>query len=127
MKKLLLLLLIASSAITVSAQKDYRDNDRNERYHYKHEQRKDVRGRHDNNDRNKREYQRQMSQINAEFDSRVRSVRKNPFMGRAQKNRKIEELEMHRRVALRESRDRFTGNRSRDFAREKNNNRRKWQ
>lgn len=93
MKTVLLLLLIVSSAVTVSAQKNHRD---------------------------KREYQRQMAQINAEFDARARSIRKNPFMGRNQKNRKINELEMHRRVALRDCRDRFTNSRSREYVRERN-------
>lgn len=122
MKKVLLLLLIASSAITVSAQKTYRDNDRDDRYHYKHERSKDVRDRNNNNNRNKREYQRQMSRINSDFDSRINSIRRKPFMGRNQKNRKIQELEMQRRVALRECRDRFKGNRGRDYARERKYN-----
>ena len=112
MKRLLLLLIVVASAISVSAQKDYRDRDRNERdrYHYKHDgNRKQVY----KYKRNRVELKRQVAAINRTFDDRVRSIQRNPFMSRNQKSRKIHELEMHRRVALNECRDRFIGRRGR--------------
>lgn len=105
MKRVLFLLLIAVSALSVSAQREYRSNQPNERYHYKNERNKDL-GRKHGNVRNRESYRRQMDRINHEFDARIHSIRRNPFMSRNQKNRKIRELEMHRRVALNEFRDR---------------------
>lgn len=113
MKRVLLLLLIVASAVTVSAQKQYR-NDRDERYHYKYDNRKEIRGNFD-----RRDYKRQVMNINRQFDAKVRSVKKNPFMSRNQKNRKIHELEMHRRMALKEYRKHLNHNRKRDYARER--------
>lgn len=114
-------MLIVSSAISVSAQKDYRDNGCNDRYHYKYDgdRKKDVYKRHDRHFRNRQEFRRQVAQINYDFDRRVRSIERNPFMSRGQKARKIHELEMHRRIALRECHDRFSGNRGRDYARDR--------
>lgn len=113
MKRLLLLLLVAVSAFSVSAQKDYRGNDRNERYHYKHkgDKRHDLR----NNKHNRAEFKKQVMAINHRFDERARAIQKNPFMGRNQKAKKMRELEMHRRMALNECRDRFNV-KQRDYA-----------
>jgi len=110
MKKLLFMLLIIASAITVSAQKDYRGNDRDERYHYKHK------GDRKRQLHNNAEFKRQVAAINHRFDERARSIQRNPFMNRRQKSDKFRELEMHRRMALNECRDRFSGRKQRDYA-----------
>jgi len=98
-------MLITASAITVSAQKNYKDNDRKDRYHYdyKGDRKHDVnRGRYDRS-----EYKRQATAINRSFDDRIRSIERNPFMNRRQKERKVQELQMHRKVALKECRERL--------------------
>jgi hypothetical protein len=111
MKRMLLLLLICASAVSVSAQRDYRKDDRRERYHYKHDRQKHL--------GNRGEYRRQVQAINYQFDSRIHSIRENRFMGRNRKNREIRELEVQRRVALQQCRDRYFGGKRKDFARER--------
>lgn len=111
MKRLFLLLLIASTALTVSAQKDYRNSDRDDRYHYRNDH-KDRCQVHKNP---RKEMKRQMATINREFNTRIEYVRRHPHMRRNEKARRIEELELHRRLALDRCRDRFSG-RHRDFA-----------
>jgi hypothetical protein len=133
MKQLVLLFLIAATTLSVSAQKDYRDNDRSngkydrgDRYEDKYEQndrRDDRYPRYDKiSNRQKKELKRQSAIINRDFDSRVNSVRRNPFIRGRVKSRKIEELEYERRVALNESRARIM--RQRDYAGEDRNYRR---
>ncbi len=114
MKRVLFLLLIVVSAISVSAQHDSRRNDRADRYHYKYDKKKHIR---DRNSYSREEYRRQVMAINHHFDSKVNSIRNKPFIGRNQKNRRIHQLEMQRRVALKECRDKFA--KQRDFARDR--------
>lgn len=124
MKQLFLLLIIAASAISVSAQKDYRRNDRNESLHYKND-RIDRRDLHKNHG-NRQEFRRQSAIINRDYDSRINYIRKSPFMRRNVKARKIRELEAERRVALNQSRERFTGKKVRDYARDRRHDNGKW-
>jgi hypothetical protein len=123
MKQLVLVLLIAATSISVSAQNDYRSN----RNHDKHN-RVD---RHDNNrynkfDRRQKELlRRQLEKINHDYDARIRSVSHNPWISRRKKGIKINQLENERRIALNECRARFY--RQMDYAdRGRNNRRNKW-
>jgi hypothetical protein len=131
MKQLVLLLLIAASALSVSAQKDYRDENRNDdnydrgRYEDRRDRNEDKYDRNDRRDeRNssydkydkhrRQELRRRLDIVNRDYDSRINSVRRNPFMRSRVKARRIEELEYQRRVALDECRSRFS--RQRDYA-----------
>jgi hypothetical protein len=125
MKQLALVLLIAVTTLSVSAQKDYRndgrDRDKYDRY--------DKHNKHDRYDkfsrREKEEFRRQLERINHEYDSRILSIRRNPFIGHRVKDRKINELERERRIALNEYRARFY--RQMDYAeRGRNNRNNKW-
>lgn len=119
MKTLVLVLLIAATSLSVSAQKDHCDNrkkdkyDRVDRYNDKH------------NRREKEEYRRQLERINRDYESRIHAVSRNPWISRRNKARKIHELETQRRYALNECRARF--HREMDYAeRGRNNRRNKW-
>ena len=125
MKRLLLLLLVTASVLSVSAQKDYRGHDRQDRYHnnnkgdsqdryhYKH---KGDRKHELKNKKNRAEFKKQLANINRTFDDRIRSTRRNPFMSGNQKARKVRELEIHRRSAINECMDRFNVKGRKDFA-----------
>lgn len=118
MKQLILLFLIAATTLSVSAQKDYRDNDRkynnrDDRYEDKYERkdrRNDRNTRYDKfSSRDKRELRRQIADINRSFDSRIKAVRRQPFTRASVKHRRIQELEYQRRIALNECSARFGG------------------
>lgn len=130
MKQLLLLMLIVGSAVSLSAQTAFRNEngiqDQENRY-----DRNDDRynGKYDNYDRNrknesynsisgrnKREMRRQIAQINRNYDQRIQYVKRNRFTSRRDKMRKINELEHHRHIAISRCRDKFSGQRSRDYA-----------
>ena len=111
MKHLVLVLLIAATSLSVSAQKDYRDNNRK---HKKYD-RVDRYNKNDRfNKREKEEYRRQLERINHEYDGRIRSVARNPWMSKRKKADKIHDLEVQRRYALNECRARF--HRQTDYA-----------
>ena len=117
MKQLALVLLIAVTTLSVSAQRHNRDNDRYDRVE-----------RYDNNKydrfnkRDKQEFKRQLDRINHEYDAKIRTVMHSPFLGRRAKDRKIDQLENERRYALNDCRARFY--RQMDYAEKGRNNRR---
>lgn len=124
MRQLLLVLLIAvTTSVTASAQKDYRDNDRDNRRNEKFDRQKydrndpryDKYDRYDNKTRNKQELRRRVAIINSEYDSKINSVRRNPFIRSRVKARRIHDLESQRRIALNEVRQRYSGRRQRDY------------
>ena len=120
MKQLVLVLLIAATSLSVSAQKDYRDNNRKKDKYDRVDRYKDK-----HNRREKEEYRRQLERINHDYDSRINAVSRNPWINRKNKARKINELETQRRYALNECRARF--HRKMDYAeRGKINRRNKW-
>lgn len=61
---------------------------------------------------------------NREYDRRIRSVRNNPFLGAAEKDRRINELERERRQRIREINNAYGGRRNNDRNWERRNNRR---
>lgn len=104
MKQLVLVLLIAATSLSVSAQYGHRNN----RNHDKHNRIERYHSRHDRFDRRqKEELRRQLERINHDFDARIRSVSRNPWIGRRRKAIKINQLENERRMALNECRARF--------------------
>jgi len=123
MKQLVLVLLIAATSLSVSAQKDYRDNNRN---NDKYDRVDRYDNRHDKFDRRqKEEFRRQLERINHDYDARIRSVAHNPWTSRRKKEMKINQLENERRYALNECRAKFY--RQMDYAeRGRNNRRNKW-
>ena len=123
MKQLVLVLLIAATSLSVSAQKDYRDNNRNRDKHDRVDRYDDK---HDRFDRKQKEqFRRQIELINHDYDAKIHQVRRNPFIRERIKRRKINELQNERRIALNECRARFY--RQIDYAeRGKNNRRNKW-
>lgn len=120
MKQLVLVLLIAATTLSVSAQKDYRDNNRKKNKYDRVDRYDDKRGRFDK--RQKEEFRRQLERINHDFDSRIHAVSRNPWISRKNKARKINQLENERRYALNECRARF--HRQIDYADRGRNNRR---
>lgn len=119
MKQLVLVVLIAATTLSVSAQKNYRDYDRNnnrvERY--------DKYDRFDKRD--KKEFKRQLDRINHEYDAKIRTVMRSPFLSRMAKRRKVDDLQNERRYVLNECRARFY--RQKDYAeRGKHNGRNRW-
>ena len=121
MKQLVLVLLIAATSLSVSAQKDYRDNNRKrDKYDrvYRYNDNKYDRF----NARQKEEFRRQLERINHDFDSRIRSVSRNVWISRRKKDMKINQLENERRYALNECRAKFY--RQMDYAERGRNNRR---
>jgi len=121
MKQLVLVLLIAATSLSVSAQKDYRDNNRKrDKYDrvYRYNDNKYDRF----NARQKEEFRRQLERINHDYDSRIRSVSRNVWISRRKKDMKINQLENERRYALNECRAKFY--RQMDYAERGRNNRR---
>lgn len=118
MKQVILVLLIAATSLSVSAQRNHRDND-----DYRVERRNDRNNRFDK--REKEEFRRQLARINHEYDSKIRSVRNSPFLRARAKARKIDNLEDQRRHELNACRANFY--RKMDYAdRGRNNKRNKW-
>lgn len=116
MKQVILVLLIATTSLSVSAQR-HRDNDnRRDRV----ERKNDRYDRFD--DRQKAEFRRQLARINHEYDSKIRSVRNTPFIRARAKARKINELEDQRRYELNACRAKFY--RQMDYAERGRNSRR---
>jgi hypothetical protein len=141
MKQLLMILLIAGvTSLSASAQKNYRNNDGDDRRDQKYDRNDgyadngyDSRNRnydkndsYQNNGRNRQEMKRQMAIINRDYDSRTNSVRRSPFMRARVKARKIQDLEYERRVALQTCMDRFSGRRNGYSDNNGNNRRQKW-
>lgn len=131
MKQVVLVLLIAVTSLSVSAQKDYRGNNRN----HKHDRVDRNVDKYDRNDRNarfdrfdrrqKEELRRQLERINHQYDSRINAVRRKPFTRSSVKERRIHELERERRIALNECRANFY--RQMDYAdRSRKHKRNKW-
>ena len=106
MKQVFLVLLIAATSLSVSAQRNHRDND------YRVERNYDKNNRFDK--RQKEEFRRQIARINHEYDSKIRSVQNIPFMRARVKARKINRLELERRHELNVCRARF--HRDMDYA-----------
>ena len=123
MKQLVLVLLIAATSLSVSAQKDYRSN-RNHDKHYRVDRYNN--NRYDKFDRRqKEEFRRHLERINQHYDARINSVLRNPWIGRRKKDMKINQLENERRIALNECRAKFY--RQIDYAeRGRYNRRNKW-
>jgi hypothetical protein len=123
MKQLVLVLLIAATSLSVSAQNDYHRNNRNKD---KHDRVDRYDNRYDKFDRKQKEqFRRQLESINHDYDARIRSVSHNPWISRRKKANKINQLENERRLALNECRARF--HRQMDYAeRGRNNRRNKW-
>jgi len=124
MKQLVLVLLIAATTLSVSAQSDYhnnnRDRDKHDRVH-----------RYDNNrydkfdGRQKEEFRRQLERINQHYNAKINSVSRNHWISRRKREMKINQLENERRIALNECRAKFY--RKMDYAeRGRNNKRNKW-
>jgi hypothetical protein len=123
MKQLVLVLLIAATSLSVSAQNDYHSNNRNKNKHERVDRYDKRNGRFDR--RHKEEFRRQLERINHDYDARIRSVSHNPWTSRRKKAIKINQLENERRIALNECRARFY--RQMDYAeRGRNNRRNKW-
>jgi hypothetical protein len=123
MKQLALVLLIAATSLSVSAQYNHRDNRNHDKY--------DRVRRHENNrydkfdGRQKEEFRRQLERINQHYDAKIRSVAHNMWTSRRKKEIKINRLENERRIALNECRAKFY--RQMDYAEKGRNNRRnKW-
>ena len=123
MKQLVLVLLIAATSLSVSAQNEYH---RNNRYKDKHDRVDRYNNRNDRFDRRqKEEFRRQLERINHDYNARIRSVSHNPWISRRKKAIRINHLENERRIALNECRARFY--RQMDYAeRGRNNRRNKW-
>ena len=124
MKQLVLVLLMAATSLSVSAQYNNRNNNRN---HDKY----DRADRYDNNRhdrfdrRQKEEFRRQLESINQHYDARINAVAHNRWTSRRKKEMKIQRLENERRIALNECRAKFY--RQMDYAeRGRNNRRNKW-
>jgi hypothetical protein len=115
MKQLALVLLIAATSLSVSAQRNHRDNDRRDRV----ERNNDKFDRFDNRD--KEEFRRQIARINHQYDSKISSIHNARFMRARVKSRKINEVEGERRYALNECRAKFY--REMDYAEKGRNNR----
>ncbi|MBL7698207.1 MAG: hypothetical protein JNK79_08620 [Chitinophagaceae bacterium] len=116
MKQVFLVLLIAATSLSVSAQRNHRDNNsRIERYN-----------KHDRFDeRQKEEFRRQIARINHEYDAKIHSVKNMPLMRARVKARKINELEKQRRHELNVCRANFY--KKMDYAdRGRNYKRNKW-
>jgi hypothetical protein len=123
MKQLALVLLIAATSLSVSAQYNHRDN----RNHDKYDRvRRYENNRYDKFDsRQKEEFRRQLERINQHYDAKIRSVAHNMWTSRRKKEMKINRLENERRIALNECRAKFY--RQMDYAeRGRNNRRNKW-
>jgi hypothetical protein len=123
MKQLALVLLIAVTSLSVSAQYNHRDN----RNHDKYDRvRRYENNRYDKFDsRQKEEFRRQLERINQHYDAKIRSVVHNMWTSRRKKEMKINRLENERRIALNECRAKFY--RQMDYAeRGRNNRRNKW-
>jgi hypothetical protein len=110
-KKLLLVLVIAGSAFTVSAQSNY--NHSNERHHYKDN--RDTR-----NDLHrpikKRDLKNQLAVINRDYDARISYIKNHPNMRRAEKNRQIRQLEKQRKIALDQCKSKFMNRNHKGYA-----------
>ena len=118
MKQVFLVLLIAATSLSVSAQRNHRDNN-----DYRVERRNDKHDRFDK--RQKEEFRQQLARINYAYDSKIRSVRNSPFLRARAKARKIDNLEQERRHELNVCRANFY--RKMDYAdRGRNNRRNKW-
>jgi hypothetical protein len=115
MKHLFLFVLIAASAMSVSAQKVYRDNDRHEQYHYKND-RDDRNKMYDQNGNERRAFEarRQVEVINRNYDARINSIRRDPYMRNRVKERKIRKLESERRIALEKWNSNMSARREKD-------------
>ena len=123
MKQLVLVLLIAATTLSVSAQRDYRNNERD----YDRYDRVDRNNKHQNKfDRREKEvFRRQLETINRQYGARINRISRSPFLGRNAKSRKINQLENERHYALNECRAKFY--REMDYAdRGKNMRRKKW-
>jgi hypothetical protein len=99
MKQLVLVLLIAATSLSVSAQKDYHNNNR-KKDKYDRVDRYDDNKYDRFNARQKEEFRRQLERINHNYDSKIRSVSRNLWISRRNKARKINDLENERRYAL---------------------------
>ena len=86
MKQLVLVLLIAATSLSVSAQKDYHGNNR-KRDKYDRVDRYDDNKYDRFNARQKEEFRRQLERINHNYDSKIRSVSRNPWISRRNKAR----------------------------------------
>jgi hypothetical protein len=124
MKQLVLVLLIAATTLSVSAQRDYHNNNRDYDKH-------DRVDRYDNNrydkfnGRQKEEFRRQLERINQHYNAKINSVSRNHWISRRKREMKINQLENERRIALNECRAKFY--RKMDYAeRGRNNKRNKW-
>lgn len=123
MKQLVLVLLIAATTLSVSAQKDYRNNDRDRDRYDRVDRNNNKYDRFDKRD--KQAFRRQIDRINSEYDARIHTIQRSPFLGRNAKSRKINQLENERRYALNECRAKFY--REMDYAeRGRNHRRNKW-
>ena len=124
MKQLLLVLLIAATTLSVSAQSDYHNNNR-DRNKYDRVDRYDN-NRYDRfNGRQKEEFRRQLERINQHYNAKINSVSRNHWISRRKREMKINQLENERRIALNECRAKFY--RQMDYAeRGRNNRRNKW-
>lgn len=116
MKQVILVLLIATTSLSVSAQRHHDDNDRRDRV----ERRNDRNYRFDKRD--KQELRRQIARINHEYNSKIHSVKNSPFVRARVKARKINQLEDQRRHELNVCRAKFY--RDMDYADRGRNNRR---
>jgi uncharacterized protein YecT (DUF1311 family) len=119
MKQLALVLLIAATSLSVSAQRNHRDNDQRDRVERNHDKSDRF------NNREKQEFKRQIARINHEYDSKIHSIQKSPFMRARVKSRRVTELEGERRHSLNECRAKFY--REMDYAeRGRNNKKNRW-
>jgi hypothetical protein len=118
MKQLVLVLLIAATTLSVSAQKDYRNDnrsydkyDRNDRYDDRYDRDNRRNHRYRNNDRfdrrEKEALRHQLEAINHRYDAKINAISRKPFMRSSVKARRINELERERRIALNECRAKF--------------------
>ena len=124
MKQLLLVLLIAATTLSVSAQSDYHNNNR-DRNKYDRVDRYDN-NRYDRfNGRQKEEFRRQLERINQHYNAKINSVSRNHWISRRKREMKINQLENERLIALNECWAKFY--RQMDYAeRGRNNRRNKW-
>ena len=123
MKQLVLVLLIAATSLSVSAQYNNRDNRNHDKYDRVDRYDNDRYGRSDR--RQTEDFRRQLERINQHYDAKINSVVHNRWTSRRKKDMKINQLENERRIALNECRAKF--HRQMDYAeRGRNNRRNKW-
>lgn len=62
----------------------------------------------------------QINQVNREYDAKIQSIRNNPYLSQAEKDRAIRQLESDRARKIREINNRYSGDRDKAYKYKKN-------